>query len=87
MGWFDAARINSRVRLISHRAQGFHSADAMIAMIDLCCAGDGGIGAGLSLGRDTGGLPSPAVSGRSVRGTTERNRGRGAMCGLRDRVV
>jgi transposase len=29
----------SRVRLISHRAYGFHSADALIAMIYLCCAG------------------------------------------------
>ena len=31
--------LNSRVRLISHRAHGFHSADALIAMIYLCCAG------------------------------------------------
>jgi transposase len=30
---------NSRARLISHRAHGFHSADAPIAMIYLCCAG------------------------------------------------
>jgi transposase len=30
---------NSKVRLISHRAYGFHSADALIAMIYLCCAG------------------------------------------------
>lgn len=67
MGWFDAARINSRVRLISHRAQGFHSADAMIAMIDLCCTGDGGIGAGLSLGRDTGGLPSRRFGAKCAR--------------------
>jgi transposase len=27
------------VRLLSHRAYGFHSADALIAMIYLCCAG------------------------------------------------
>lgn len=31
--------LNSRVRLISHRAHGFHSANALIAMIYLCCAG------------------------------------------------
>jgi len=31
--------LNSRVRLIRHRAHGFHSADALIAMIYLCCAG------------------------------------------------
>jgi len=31
--------LNSRVRLISHRAHGFHSAQALIAMIYLCCAG------------------------------------------------
>ena len=31
--------LNSRVRLISHRAHGFRSADALIAMIYLCCAG------------------------------------------------
>jgi len=31
--------LNSRVRLISHRAHGFHSADALIAMLYLCCAG------------------------------------------------
>ncbi len=31
--------LNSRVRLISHRAHGFHSADALIAMVYLCCAG------------------------------------------------
>jgi len=29
---------NSCVRLISHRAHGFHSADALIAMIYLCGA-------------------------------------------------
>jgi transposase len=31
--------LDSRVRLISHRAHGFHSPDALIAMIYLCCAG------------------------------------------------
>jgi transposase len=31
--------LNGRVRLISHRAHGFHSADALIAMVYLCCAG------------------------------------------------
>jgi transposase len=31
--------LNSKARLISHRAYGFHSADALIAMIYLCCAG------------------------------------------------
>jgi len=31
--------LNSRVRLISHRAHGFHSAEALIAMVYLCCAG------------------------------------------------
>ena len=31
--------LNSKVRLITHRAYGFHSADALIAMIYLCCAG------------------------------------------------
>ena len=31
--------LNSKVRLISHRAYGFHSADALIAMIYLCCTG------------------------------------------------
>ena len=31
--------LNSKVRLISHRAYGFHSAEALIAMIYLCCAG------------------------------------------------
>lgn len=30
---------NSKVRLLSHRAYGFHSADALIAMIYLCCSG------------------------------------------------
>jgi transposase len=31
--------LNSKVRLLSHRAYGFHSADALIAMTYLCCAG------------------------------------------------
>ena len=31
--------LNSKIRLISHRAYGFHSASALIAMIFLCCAG------------------------------------------------
>jgi transposase len=31
--------LNSKVRLISHRAYGFHSANPLIAMIYLCCAG------------------------------------------------
>ena len=31
--------LNSKVRLLSHRAYGFHSADALIAIIYLCCAG------------------------------------------------
>jgi transposase len=31
--------LNSEVRLLSHRAYGFHSADALIAIIYLCCAG------------------------------------------------
>ncbi len=31
--------MNSKVRLISHRAYGFHSADALIGMIYLCCGG------------------------------------------------
>ncbi len=30
--------LNSRVRLISHRAHGFHSPQALIAMVYLCCA-------------------------------------------------
>jgi transposase len=30
--------LNSKVRLLSHRAYGFHSADALITMIYLCCA-------------------------------------------------
>ena len=31
--------LNSKVRLLSHRAYGFHSANALIAIIYLCCAG------------------------------------------------
>jgi transposase len=31
--------LNSKIRLLPHRAYGFHSADALIAMIYLCCAG------------------------------------------------
>ncbi len=30
---------NSKIRMLSHRAFGFHSADALIAMIRLCCSG------------------------------------------------
>jgi transposase len=31
--------LNSKVRLLSHRAYGFHSGNALIAMIYLCCGG------------------------------------------------
>lgn len=31
--------LNSKIRLISHRSYGFHSADALIALIYLCCSG------------------------------------------------
>ncbi len=31
--------LNSKIRLISHRAFGFHSPDALIALIYLCCTG------------------------------------------------
>jgi transposase len=31
--------LNSKIRLISHRAFGFHSAEALIALINLCCSG------------------------------------------------
>ena len=31
--------LNSKIRLINHRAFGFHSADALIALVYLCCAG------------------------------------------------
>lgn len=30
--------LNSKIRLLSHRAYGFHSTDALIAMIYLCCS-------------------------------------------------
>ena len=32
-------RLNSRIRLISHRSFGFHSAAPLIALVYLCCAG------------------------------------------------
>jgi transposase len=31
--------LNSKVRLISHRSFGFHSAAALIALVYLCCGG------------------------------------------------
>jgi transposase len=31
--------LNSKIRLISHRAFGFHSAEALIALVHLCCSG------------------------------------------------
>ena len=31
--------LNSKIRLISHRSFGFHSADALIALVHLCCTG------------------------------------------------
>ena len=31
--------LNSEIRLISHRAFGFHSADPLIALVYVCCAG------------------------------------------------
>jgi transposase len=31
--------LNSKIRLISHRSFGFHSADALIALVYLCCSG------------------------------------------------
>ncbi len=31
--------LNSKIRLLSHRAFGFHSADPLIALVYLCCAG------------------------------------------------
>jgi Transposase len=31
--------LNSKLRWLSHRAYGFHFADALIAMIYLCCVG------------------------------------------------
>jgi len=30
--------LNSRIRLISHRSFGFHSADPLIALVYLCCS-------------------------------------------------
>jgi hypothetical protein len=31
--------LNSKIRLISHRSYGFRSADALIAVVYLCCTG------------------------------------------------
>ncbi|SRR6266545_110874 len=31
--------LNNKVRLLSHRAYGFHSADALLALVYLCCSG------------------------------------------------
>ena len=31
--------LNSKIRLISHRSYGFHSAGALIALVYLCCGG------------------------------------------------
>jgi transposase len=31
--------LNSKIRLLSHRSYGFHSADALIALVYLCCSG------------------------------------------------
>ena len=31
--------LNSKIRLISHRAFGFHSPDPLIALVYLCCSG------------------------------------------------
>jgi transposase len=31
--------LNSRIRLISHRSFGFHSAQPLIALVYLCCSG------------------------------------------------
>jgi transposase len=31
--------LNSKIRLLSHRAFGFHSAEALIALVHLCCSG------------------------------------------------
>ncbi|MBI5191357.1 MAG: ISL3 family transposase [Nitrospirae bacterium] len=31
--------LNNKIRLISHRAYGFHSAEALIALVMLCCSG------------------------------------------------
>jgi hypothetical protein len=35
----DLEGLNSTIRLISHRSFGFHSADALIALVYLCCTG------------------------------------------------
>ena len=35
----DAPHLNSKIRLISHRSFGFHSAQALIALVYLCCTG------------------------------------------------
>jgi len=32
-------RLNSKIRLINHRGYGHHAAEAIIAMIYLCCGG------------------------------------------------
>ena len=32
-----SVRIPSKIRLISHRSFGFHSGDALIALVYLCC--------------------------------------------------
>ena len=31
--------LNNKVRLLSHRAFGFHSAEALLALVYLCCSG------------------------------------------------
>ncbi|MCP4547086.1 MAG: transposase, partial [bacterium] len=31
--------MNNKIRLLSHRAFGFHSAESLIATIYLCCSG------------------------------------------------
>jgi len=31
--------LNNKIRLISHRAYGFHSADALLSLVSLCCTG------------------------------------------------
>ncbi|HEY3357934.1 MAG TPA: ISL3 family transposase [Polyangia bacterium] len=31
--------LNNKIRLLSHRAYGFHSADALLALVTLCCTG------------------------------------------------
>jgi hypothetical protein len=32
-------QVDSKIRLISHRSYGSHSADALIALVYLCCTG------------------------------------------------